>query len=1222
MADSDKAVKTLDGNEAVAHIAYHLSEVIAIYPITPSSGMGEWSDTWASAGRTNLWGTVPSVMEMQSEGGAAGALHGAMQTGSLTTTFTASQGLLLMIPNMYKMAGELTPTVFHVTARSLAAQGLSIFGDHQDVMAARQTGFAMLASNSVQEAMDMALIAHASTLETRLPFMHFFDGFRTSHEVAKVEVISKDVMRAMISMEAILAHRSRALTPDRPVMRGTAQNPDVYFQGRETVNPFYAKCPVVVQAKMDLFARLTGRQYHVYEYEGPADAEHVVVMMGSGAEAVGETAQYWNANLDALTGPSAKVGKVGVLKVRLFRPFAADLFVKALPQSVKTLTVLDRTKEPGSMGDPLYLDVTTALFEAFTAGALTALPKILSGRYGLSSKEFTPAMVKAVFQNGFAKPVKNHFTVGIHDDVSHSSLDFDPQFSIEPKDVVRAVFYGLGADGTVGANKNSIKIIGENTANYAQGYFVYDSKKSGSSTISHLRFGPRPIRSTYQITSPNFVACHQPVFLERFDMVGSLAEGGVFLLNSPQPRDKVWDSLPRVVQEKLIEKKAQFYSIDAVQVARESGMGSRINTVMQVCFFAISGVLPKDEAITAIKESIRKSYARKGDEVVQKNIQAVDQALNHMHVIDIPTGATSVLEWPPIVSHKAPTFTREVQAKMMAGLGHELPVSAMPVDGTYPTGTAAWEKRNIAWEIPVWDPNACIQCNKCALFCPHAAIRVKAYEPAVLEDALPSFKSIDAKEKDWKGLKYTVQVAPEDCTGCGICVDICPGRNKQETRLRAINMAPQAPLRAQEAANWDYFLSIPEKDRLTIKADSIRQQQVQQPLFEFSGACSGCGETPYLKLATQLFGDRMLIANATGCSSIYGGNLPTTPYSKNAEGRGPAWSNSLFEDNAEFGLGYRLSLDKQSAFARELLPKVSAIVGDNLVDALLNGDQSDEAGIVAQRERVAVLKTKLQEAQAKSITETVTLLLSVADYLVRKSVWIVGGDGWAYDIGFGGLDHVFASGRNVNILVLDTEVYSNTGGQMSKSTPRSAVAKFAEGGKQQGKKDLGLIAMSYGNVYVARVAMGAKDEHTLKAFIEAEKHPGVSLIIAYSHCIAHGIDMRTANQNQRMAVATGQWLLYRYNPALANDGKNPFLLDSKAPTKKVKEFLDMENRFKMLAMAQPDVTKQLHAEAQTDVDKRWKYYEAMAAPAVATATASTLAAPTIAPTATGENHAA
>ncbi len=1180
MAEKQTAIATLDGNEAVAHVAYHVSEVIAIYPITPSSGMGEWSDAWASAGKKNIWGTVPSVMEMQSEGGAAGALHGAMQTGSLTTTFTASQGLLLMIPNMYKMAGELTPTVLHVTARSLAAQGLSIFGDHQDVMAARQTGFAMLCSNSVQEAMDLALVSHAATLRTRIPFLHFFDGFRTSHEVSKAEMISFETMRAMIPFEKIMDHRHRALSSDRPVLRGTAQNPDVYFQGRETVNPYYDACPDIVQEKMDLFAKLTGRGYKIYEYYGPADADHVIIMMGSGAEAAIETVDYMNA----------KGAKTGVLKVRLYRPFSFRHFSEALPASVKTVTVLDRTKEPGAGGDPLYLDVTSALYEAFTEGLRAAIPRILTGRYGLSSKEFTPAMVKAVFENSMASKGKNHFTVGIHDDVGNTSLDFDKNFSIESPDVIRAIFYGLGSDGTVGANKNSIKIIGENTDNYAQGFFVYDSKKSGSSTTSHLRFGPRPIRSTYLITSANFVACHQPAFLDRFDMVGALVQGGVFLLNSQQPTEKAWDSLPRSVQAALIAKRARFFVIDAVQVAKENGMGNRINTVMQVCFFAISGVLPKDQAIEAIKKSIRKSYSRKGEEIVQKNIQAVDQTLGHLHQIELPSAASSNRDIPPTVSHKAPEFMRTVLAKMISGEGDSLPVSAMPVDGTFPTGTAAWEKRNIALEIPVWDAPACIQCNKCAMVCPHAAIRVKVYEPSVLEDAAPTFKSMDAKEKDWKGLKYTIQVAPEDCTGCGICVDICPGRNKQETRLRAINMAPQAPLRDQEAANWDYFLSIPERDRRKINASNIRQQQVQQPLFEFSGACSGCGETPYIKLATQLFGDRMVVANATGCSSIYGGNLPTTPYAKNAEGRGPAWNNSLFEDNAEFGLGYRLSIDKQTEFAGELVHRLEPKIGETLATALLTADQSEETGIYDQRERVAELKMHL----SGDASEEARMLMSVADYLVKKSVWIIGGDGWAYDIGFGGLDHVFASGRNVTILVLDTEVYSNTGGQMSKSTPRGAVAKFAEGGKQQGKKDLGLIAMSYGNVYVARVALGARDEHTLKAFVEAEKHPGVSLIIAYSHCIAHGINMTTANQNQKVAVASGQWLLYRYNPALAAEGKNPFLLDSKAPTKKVKEFLDMENRFKMLTLSQPEQAKRLHAEAQDDVDKRYKYYEFLA----------------------------
>ncbi len=1157
---------TMDGNEAVAYVAYRVNEVIAIYPITPSSPMGEWADQWASEDCLNIWGTRPAVMEMQSEGGAAGAVHGALQTGSLTTTFTASQGLLLMIPNMYKIAGELTPAVFHIAARSLAAQGLSIFGDHQDVMAARQTGWAMLCSNNVQEAMDFALIAQAASLESRIPFLHFFDGFRTSHEVAKIEVLAEDDLRAMIDDNLVLAHRARALSPDRPVLRGTAQNPDVYFQARETVNPFYAKCPDIVQAQMDKFAKIVGRQYRLYEYHGAPDAEHVIVMMGSGCEAAHETVDFLK-------------GKVGLLKVRLYRPFDMPRFVAALPASVKQITVLDRTKEPGSAGEPLYQDVVTALAEAGKS------IKVLGGRYGLSSKEFTPAMVKAVFEN----KTKNHFTVGIHDDVTHTSLAFDEKFSTEPAQVVRAVFYGLGSDGTVGANKNSIKIIGENTDNYAQGYFVYDSKKSGSMTVSHLRFGPQPIRSTYLVSQANFVACHQPIFLERYDVLKEAIPGGVFLLNSAYSAAEVWQHLPRATQRQLIEKKLKFYTIDAVKVARDSGMGGRINTVMQVCFFAISGVLPKAEAIEAIKYSIKKTYGKKGDEIVQMNLKAVDNTLAHLHKVPVPAAVDATADLLAPVSDEAPDFVRNVLGEIIAARGDSLPVSKMPIDGTFPTNTARWEKRNIALDIPVWDPATCIQCAKCAMVCPHGTIRTKVYEPAVLTGAPATFKSCEARDRDWKplGLKFTIQVAAEDCTGCGLCVDVCPAKNKTQTKLKAINMAPQAPLRDAERENWDFFLNLPEMDRRKLKVGSIPQQQMQQPLFEFSGACAGCGETPYLKLVSQLFGDRMIVANATGCSSIYGGNLPTTPWAQNKDGRGPAWCNSLFEDNAEFGLGFRLSVDKQTEFAQELLKKHAAVVGDDLVTAILNADQKDEAGIYDQRERVAALKQKLTTPETRQ-------LLAVADLLVKKSVWIIGGDGWAYDIGFGGLDHVLASGRNVNILVLDTEVYSNTGGQCSKSTPRGAIAKFAAGGKPVGKKDLGLIAMSYGHVYVGSVAMGARDEHTLRTFLEAESYDGPSLIIAYSHCIAHGINMTTAMQNQKAAVNSGQWLLYRYDPRRSATGENPFQFDSRPPTKKVSEFLLMENRFKMLTKSKPEDAKILFDMAQDDVEARYRLYEYLA----------------------------
>ena len=1165
----------MDGNEAVAHVAYRLNEVAAIYPITPSSPMGEWADQWNSESTPNIWGTIPAVMEMQSEGGAAGAIHGALQTGSLATTFTASQGLLLMIPNMYKIAGELTPTVFHIAARSLAAQGLSIFGDHSDVMAARATGFAMLASASVQEAMDFALISQAATLESRIPFVHFFDGFRTSHEVAKIEVLTDDDLRAMIDDRLVLEHRARGLSPDRPMLRGTAQNPDVYFQARETVNPFYDRCGDITQKAMDKFEKMTGRAYHLFDYYGAPDAERVIVLMGSGCEAAEEVVDHY----------TKRGVKVGILKVRLYRPFDSKRFIAALPSTVKSIAVLDRTKEPGCPGEPLYLDCVVAAQEQGRS------LKIIGGRYGLSSKEFTPAMIKGVFDNLASTHPKNHFTVGILDDVSNTSIVYDPEFSTEPDSVIRAVFYGLGSDGTVGANKNSIKIIGENTDNYAQGYFVYDSKKSGSMTVSHLRFGPQPIRSTYLVTKANFVACHQPVFLDRYDMLKDAVPGGTFLLNTPHSKDEVWSKLPRLVQRQMVEKKLKFYVIDAVKVAHDSGMGGRINTVMQVCFFGISGVLPKDQAIDAIKYSIKKTYGKKGDEIVQMNLRAVDHTLGHLFEVTVPNRVDSQIEMPPPVSPQAPEFVRDVLGEIIGGRGDLLPVSKMPCDGTFPTGTARWEKRNISLEIPVWDSSVCIQCGKCAMVCPHAVIRAKVYEPQSLETAPATFKSIDARDRDLKGLKFTIQVAPEDCTGCALCVDVCPARNKTQTKFKAINMASQPPLREQESANWDFFLAIPERDRRLIKVTSIPQQQLQQPLFEFSGACAGCGETPYVKLVSQLFGDRIVVANATGCSSIYGGNLPTTPWTKNADGRGPAWCNSLFEDNAEFGLGFRLSIDKQTEFAGELVKKLAPVVGDDLVKAILSANQKDEAGIYDQRERVAALKEKLKGVKSPEATQ----LLSLADMLVKKSVWIIGGDGWAYDIGYGGLDHVLASGRNVNILVLDTEVYSNTGGQMSKSTPRSAIAKFAAGGKSMPKKDLGLIAMTYGNVYVASVAMGARDEHTLRSFLEAEAYNGPSLIIAYSHCIAHGINMTTGMQDQKALVNSGQWLLYRYHPDRALQGENPLQLDSRAPKQKVEEFLLMENRFKMLTKSNPERAKFLFKQAQVDADTRFRMYEYLAA---------------------------
>lgn len=1173
---------TLDGNEAAAFVAHKLNEVIAIYPITPSSPMGEWSDEWSAQGQRNLWGTVPQVIEMQSEGGAAGAVHGALQTGALSTTFTSAQGLLLMIPNMFKIAGELTPTVFHVAARTVATHALSIFGDHSDVMAARSTGWAMLCSNSVQEVMDFALISQAATLEARIPFLHFFDGFRTSHEVMKMEQLTWEDLRAMIDDKFVHAHRARALSPDHPVLRGSAQNPDVFFQAREAVNPFYLATPVIVQKTMDRFAQVVGRRYELFQYLGAPDAERVIVMMGSGAETAHETVEYLNAHGE----------KVGLLKVRLFRPFASEKFLAALPSTVKSIVVLDRTKEPGATGEPLYQDVMVAISEAYAGGSLpfASFPKIIGGRYGLSSKEFTPAMVKAVFDEAAKSESKNHFTVGIKDDVTNFSLDVDPSFAIEPDDVVRAIFYGLGADGTVSANKNSIKIIGEGTDFYGQGYFVYDSKKSGSTTTSHLRFGPRPIHSTYLIERASFVACHQWFFLEKLDVLQNLTHGGVFLLNSIHGPDQVWDKLPKHIQSELIEKKIKFYVIDASQVAKETGMGGRINTIMQTCFFAISGVLPRDEAIAAIKDSIEKTYGKKGEDIVRLNFQAVDQTLANLHEVKLPEKVTSTIGLPPVVSDRAPEFVREVLGKIMSGAGDSLSVGMMPKDGTFPQGTAAWEKRNIALEIPVWEADICIQCNKCAIVCPHATIRVKVFDEKELVDVPETFKSIDFRGTEFKGMKYSVQVAPEDCTGCGICVEICPAKSKTETRIKAINMRPQPPLRDKERVNYDFFLNLPEVDRRIVQSETVKGSQFLQPLFEYSGACTGCGETPYLKLVTQLFGDRMIIANATGCSSIYGGNLPTSPWTTNADGKGPAWSNSLFEDNAEFGLGMRLTIDKHAEMARELLTKLAPEIGETLASELLNGDQSDEAGIYEQRERLKILKKKLSEMTSPEALD----LLTIADNLVKRSIWIVGGDGWAYDIGYGGLDHVLASGRNVNILVLDTEVYSNTGGQMSKATPRAAVAKFAAAGKPTVKKDLALLSLAYGNVYVARIAMGANDLQTLRAIIEAEAYDGPSVIIAYSHCIAHGIDMTKGMRNQKMAVDTGYWPLFRFNPTVALEGGNPMKLDSKEPKIALKEFTSLETRFKMLEKSHPERAKELLALAQKDVNARWAMYEKLA----------------------------
>jgi len=1171
---------TLDGNEAVATIAYQVNDVAAIYPITPSSPMGEFMDQWAAEGRKNMWGNVPQVVEMQSEAGAAGAVHGSLQAGAITTTFTASQGLMLMLPNMYKIAGELTPTVFHVSARSLAIHALSIFGDHSDVMAARTTGFALLASASVQEAMDFALIAQSATLKSRIPFLHFFDGFRTSHEVVKIEMLTNEDIRAMIDEEYVRAHRERALNPDKPVIRGTAQNPDVYFQGRETCNPYYLACPAIVQEYMDRFAKITGRQYHLFDYIGAPDAERILILMGSGCEAVTETIDYL----------VNKGEKVGAIKVRLYRPFDAKALIKAIPTSVNKIAVLDRCKESGAPGEPLYLDVVNAINEAYTNGEIKIIPRIIGGRYGLSSKEFTPAMIKGVLDELAKEKPKNHFTVGIKDDVTHTSIDYDPNFSTEDPSVVRAVFYGLGSDGTVGANKNSIKIIGEDTPNYAQGYFVYDSKKSGSMTVSHLRFGPKEIHSNYLITRANFVACHQFTFIEKYDILKLAENNAIFLLNSPYGPDEIWNYLPKTTQKRIIDKKIKFYIIDAVKVAREAGMGGRINTIMQTCFFAISGILPREEAIKAIKDSIKKTYGKRGEAIVQKNWQAVDMTLDHLHEVQVPDQVTSSFDFAPPIPDEAPDFVKNILGKIIAGEGDELTVSQLPVDGTFPTGTTKWEKRNIGLEIPVWDPEVCIQCGKCVMVCPHAVIRAKIYDPKYLEKAPPTFKSTEPKWKEYKHLRYTLQVSPEDCTGCGLCYEVCIAKNKKEVKNRGVTMQPQAPLRETERENWNFFESIPYFDRSQVNLNLVKDIQLLQPLFEFSGACAGCGETPYVKLMSQLFGDRMLVANATGCSSIYGGNLPTTPWTTNAEGKGPAWCNSLFEDNAEFGMGMRVAVDTQLSYAQYLLKQLETQIGTELVSALLTADQTTEEGIKAQRDRVNILKQKLSNLDNPFAKE----LLSVADVLVKRSIWVLGGDGWAYDIGYGGLDHVIASNRDINILVMDTEVYSNTGGQCSKATPRAAVAKFAAGGKPAPKKDLALMAMTYGTCYVARVSIGANDAQTIKAFREAEAYPGPSLIIAYCHCIAHGYNLTMGLEQQKKAVATGHWQLVRFNPLLLNEGKNPLQLDSKGPSMPLQEYIYNETRYKMLSLSSPETAKMLLNEAQKDVRMRWKLYEYLA----------------------------
>jgi pyruvate-ferredoxin/flavodoxin oxidoreductase len=1179
--DSASKMVILDGNEAAASVAYRLSEVIAIYPITPSSPMAEWADQWRSEGKKNIWGAVPVVEELQSEGGAAGALHGALQAGAFATTFTASQGLLLMIPNMYKIAGELTPATMHVTARTLATHALSIFGDHSDVMACRSTGWAMLASNSVQEAADIALVAQIATLESRIPFIHFFDGFRTSHEVSKVFPIGDETIRTLLDDKFILQSRQRALSPDRPIIRGTAQNPDVFFQAREACNPFHAAVPGIVQSVMDRFAVQTGRAYRLFDYYGAPDAERVIVLMGSGAEAVEEVVNLLNKQGERL----------GLLKVRLYRPFDASAFLSSLPATVKSIAVLDRMKEPGALGEPLYQDIVTVLAEHAVALPFATKPTMIGGRYGLSSKEFTPAMVKGIYDELAKTAPKNHFTIGIEDDVTFTSLTYDPSFSTEDPQTVRALFYGLGSDGTVGANKNSIKIIGSETPNFAQGYFVYDSKKSGSMTTSHLRFGPNPIRSSYLITRASFVACHNFAFLEKMNVIEAAMPGAVFLLNSPYSAVEVWDHLPTTTQQEILCKKIEFYVIDGYKVASGAGMGARINTIMQTCFFAISGVLPREEAIAQIKKAIHKTYGKRGDAVVQKNYAAVDAALAHLEKVELPAAASSEFDLIPSISGKAPEFVRDVLGQISAGHGDQLPVSAIPAGGAFPTGTSQYEKRNIAQSIPVWDKDLCIQCGKCVMVCPHAVIRAKVYGADLADKAPATFQW--AKPK-WKGMEqdhYTLQVAPEDCTGCALCVEICPAKSKSEPDHKAVNMAPQAPLRDAERENWEFFESLPEFDRAKLSHTQVKDVQLLQPLFEFSGACAGCGETAYIKLLTQLFGDRLYIANATGCSSIYGGNLPTTPYTSNAQGRGPTWANSLFEDNAEFGFGMRTALDQQKVFAETLLERLAPEIGVELVADLVGASQKSETEIDQQRARVSLLRERL----AGNNSSDARNLLAVADALVRKSVWILGGDGWAFDIGFGGLDHVLGSGKNVNVLVLDTEVYSNTGGQMSKATPRGAVAKFAASGKSNSRKDLAMEAVSYGSVYVAQVALGGNDSHVVKALQEAEAHEGPSLIIAYASCIAHGYDLVHGLEQQKLAVQSGYWPLMRYNPALRATGKNPFQLDSKAPSVPLKEYSYREARYTMLARSNPELAAALLNEAQDDVERQWRVYSARAA---------------------------
>ncbi len=1182
-----KKMVTIDGNTAAAYVAHSTNEVIAIYPITPSSSMGELADQYSAEGKKNIWGTIPVVVEMQSEGGASGAVHGALTTGALTTTFTASQGLLLMIPNMFKIAGEITPTVFHIAARSVACQALSIFGDHSDVMTARSTGFALLASNSVQEIMDFALIAQASTLESRIPFLHFFDGFRSSSEIQKIEELSFDQMREMIDEKAVHEHRKRGLTPEKPSIRGTSQNPDVFFAARETVNKYYQAAPAIVQKVMDKFQKLTGRSYKLFDYVGAADAEHIAIMMGSGTETMEEVVNYL----------VQKGEKVGLIKVRLFRPFSIEHFIKAIPSTVKAIAVLDRTKEPGSIGEPLYEDVRTAIGEAMSNGTikLSDYPVILGGRYGLGSNEFNSAMAKSVFDNLGLKEPKNHFTVGIHDDVTFTSLEWDENFFSEREGVHRALFFGLGADGTVGANKNSIKIIGKATDNYAQGYFVYDSKKAGATTVSHLRFGKNLIQSTYLIQKASFIACHKFTFLEQFDLLTKAQPGGVFLLNSPYNKDEVWQHLPIEVQKQIIAKKLKLYVIDASEIAEKTGMGNRINTIMQTAFFLISGVLPETQALKLIKDAIQNTYGSKGKDIVNKNLDAVEATKANLFQVNYPSSTQGDLHIHPPVPANAPQFVKEVTGEIIAKRGEQIPVSKLPADGTYPSGTTKYEKRNIAEKIPVWDPEVCIQCGECSLVCPHGVIRLKIYDKSYTTKAPAAFKHTDAKGKDYADMVFTIQVAPEDCTGCGACVNSCPAYKKvdgEKTDRKAINMKEQLPLREQEAENFKYFLNIPDIDRSKIKTNTIKGSQLITPLFEFSGACAGCGETPYLKLMSQLFGNRAVIANATGCSSIYGGNLPTTPYTTRRDGRGPSWSNSLFEDAAEFGMGMRLTSDKMNEYALELVKQLQNEdkANKNLYQDITSNPQSTQEEIELQREHVEKLKQILPKSSAVSAQE----LLSVADFLIKRSIWIVGGDGWAYDIGYGGLDHVLASGKNINVLVLDTEVYSNTGGQMSKATPIGAIAKFAAGGKPISKKDLGLMAANYGYVYVARVAMGANKIQTIRAFHEAEQYDGPSIIIAYSHCISHGINMTKGMDQQKLAVDSGIWTLFRYNPMLVEQGKNPFVLDSKEPSIDIADYMYNEIRFRSLKQAKPERAEMLLNKSRQVVANQYKMYKYLA----------------------------